>query len=110
LLPIPHYLPFAPPFVANAIIYNTFLRARHLGCIAACTNQAESYFAHVRRAEFGTHHHTAAQWRAISLRCYAGDGERQIEPLCAILAALIPEEKGRPERSGLIQFGFRAAT
>lgn len=28
----------------------------------ACTNQAESYFARLRRAEFGTHHHISRRY------------------------------------------------
>ena len=35
----------------------------------ACTNQAESYFARLRRAEIGQHHHIAGPY----LRFYAGE-------------------------------------
>ncbi|BBK40678.1 hypothetical protein STVA_06980 [Allostella vacuolata] len=35
----------------------------------ACTNQAESYFSRLRRAEWGQHHHLSSQY----LACYAGE-------------------------------------
>ena len=35
----------------------------------ACTNQAESYFARLRRAEIGTHHHISGPY----LRAYANE-------------------------------------
>lgn len=35
----------------------------------ACTNQAESYFSRLRRAEIGTHHHISGQY----LHAYAGE-------------------------------------
>jgi hypothetical protein len=35
----------------------------------ACTNQAESYFARLRRAEYGQHHHVSG----ISLPFHAGE-------------------------------------
>lgn len=35
----------------------------------ACTNQAESYFSRLRRAEFGTHHRISGKY----LGCYAGE-------------------------------------
>ena len=34
-----------------------------------CTNQAESYFSRLRRAEIGTHHHIAGPY----LHAYAGE-------------------------------------
>ena len=33
-----------------------------MGTDGACTNQAESYFARLRRAEFGQHHHISGQY------------------------------------------------
>lgn len=35
----------------------------------ACTNQAESYFSRLRRAEIGTHHHISGRY----LRAYASE-------------------------------------
>lgn len=35
----------------------------------ACTNQAESYFSRLRRAEIGTHHHISGRY----LHCYANE-------------------------------------
>lgn len=35
----------------------------------ACTNQAESYFSRLRRAEFGRHHHISGMY----LHFYAGE-------------------------------------
>lgn len=35
----------------------------------ACTNQAESYFSRLRRAEIGTHHHISGRY----LHCYASE-------------------------------------
>jgi hypothetical protein len=35
----------------------------------ACTNQAESYFSRLRRAEIGTHHHISGRY----LRSYANE-------------------------------------
>ena len=35
----------------------------------ACTNQAESYFSRLRRAEIGTHHHISGQY----LSAYANE-------------------------------------
>ncbi len=47
-------------------------RINHSECYSdgnACTNQAESYFSRLRRAEIGTHHHIAGPY----LNAYAGE-------------------------------------
>ena len=47
-------------------------RINHSVCYSdgeACTNWAESYFSHLRRAEIGTHHHIAGPY----LGQYAGE-------------------------------------
>ena len=40
-----------------------------MGCADACTNQAESFFSRLRRAEIGTHHHIAGPY----LSAYANE-------------------------------------
>ncbi len=55
-------------------LHDRFLtkRINHEECFSdgqACTNQAESFFSRLRRAEIGTHHHISGRY----LHCYAGE-------------------------------------
>ena len=55
-------------------LHDRFLTKRidHSACYSdgeACTNQAESFFSRLRRAEIGTHHHFAGRY----LACYANE-------------------------------------
>ena len=56
------------------VLHDRFLtkRINHEECYSdgnACTNQAESFFSRLRRAEIGTHHHISGRY----LHCYAGE-------------------------------------
>ncbi len=56
------------------VLHDRFLtkRINHEECFSdgqACTNQAESFFSRLRRAEIGTHHHISGRY----LHCYAGE-------------------------------------
>ena len=74
----------------------------------ACTNQAESYFSRLRRAEIGTHHHISGRY----LHQYAGEmawredhrrvsnGEQYLRIMSAALAHPVSREwKGYWQRS-----------
>jgi ISXO2-like transposase domain len=59
---------------AGKILHERFLtkRINHEECYsdgAACTNQAESFFSRLRRAEIGTHHHISGRY----LSAYASE-------------------------------------
>jgi ISXO2-like transposase domain len=61
------------------------------GVGSACTNMAEEYFSHMRRAEIGHHHHIAgtyllryaqeASWREDNRRAANGDQTRTVAAL-----------------------------
>ena len=56
------------------VLHDRFLtkRINHEECYSdgdACTNQAESFFSRLRRADIGTHHHISGRY----LHCYAGE-------------------------------------
>ena len=70
----PESVVYADEAASWDVLHTRFLTKRidHSKCYSdgiACTNQAESFFSRLRRAEIGTHHHFAGRY----LSCYANE-------------------------------------